>query len=121
MANMTGIASMLAQGGAQIGQQIGSPITAFGQGLGGMLTARKEKQREEEKAREIQNLLQQNANNPAALEQMAQGYDARGETELAETFRRAAQASKTRSAQETLAGAVTGIQQRDPASLFHLK
>jgi hypothetical protein len=118
MANMTGIASMLAQGGAQIGQQIGSPITAFGQGLGGMLTARKEKQREEEKAREIQNLLQQNANNPAALEQMAQGYDARGETELAETFRRAAQASKTRSAQETLAGAVTGIQQRDPASLF---
>ena len=118
MANLSGIAGMLAQAGQNIGQQIGAPVASFGQGLGGMLTARREKQREEEKAKEIENILKENANNPAALEQMAQGYAVRGEDVLAETFRRAAEASKTKTAQETLAGAVTGMQERDPQALF---
>jgi tetratricopeptide (TPR) repeat protein len=118
MADMTGIASMLAQGGAQIGQQIGAPIAAFGQGLGGMLTARKEKQREEEKAKEIQNLLQQNAGDAKALENLAQGYEVRGEDALAETFRRAALAAKAQTTQTTIAGAVAGMQANDPNVLF---
>ena len=118
MANMSAIANMLAQSGANIGRQIGAPVQAFGQGvgqqLGGMLTER----RQEEEAKKVEKILQENANNPAALEQMAQGYEVRGEDVLAETFRRAAQAAKGRSAQETLAGAITGIQERDPAALF---
>lgn len=118
MANMSAIASMLAQSGSNIGRQIGAPVQAFGQGvgqqLGGMLTER----RQEEEAKKVEKVLQENANNPAALEQMAQGYEVRGEDVLAETFRRAAQAAKGRSAQETLAGAITGMQERDPAALF---
>ena len=118
MANMSAIASMLAQSGQTIGQQIGSPVREFGTGIGGMLTARKEKQREEEQAKEIEKLLQENANNPAALEQMAQSYYIRGQNVLAETFSRAAQAAKTKTAQETLAGAVTGMQEKNPQALF---
>jgi len=118
MANMSGIAGMLAQSGQNIGQAIGQPISAFGQGLGGMLIKRQEKQQKEEQAREVEQLIQKNMNNPQALEQLAQGYDIRGEDVLAETFRRAAQAAKGRSAQETLAGAVTGIQERNPQALF---
>jgi len=119
------IGGMLARSGQAQGQQIASGFEQFGTGLGSMLTgigtglaSRRERKDKEAAAQEAQALLQKYANDPAALEQMAQDYDVRGETELAETFRRAAQASKTRSAQETLAGAVTGIQQRDPASLF---
>ncbi len=118
MANMSAIASMLAQSGQTIGQQIGSPVREFGTGIGGMLTARKEKQREEEQAKEIEKLLQENANNPAALEQMAQSYSIRGQNVLPETFSRAAQAAKTKTAQETLAGAVTGMQEKNPQALF---
>ena len=118
MANMSGIASLLAQSGTNIGRQIGAPVASFGQGVGGMLTQRREKQREEEQAKEVEKLLQENANNPAALEQMAQGYSVRGQDVLAETFRRAAQAAKTKTAQETLAGAVTGMQEKNPQALF---
>ena len=118
MANMSQIASMLAQSGANIGQQIGAPVASFGQGigqqLGGMLTER----REEKAAKEVEKILKENANNPQALEQLAQGYDVRGEDVLAATFRRAAEAAKGRATQETLAGAITGMQERDPAALF---
>lgn len=83
---MTGIASMLAQGGAQIGQQIGAPIAAFGQGLGGMLTARKEKQREDAAAQEAQNMLQRYANDPAQLNAMGQKYATEGNDALSKVF-----------------------------------
>jgi len=86
MANMSGIASMLAQSGANIGQQIGAPISAFGQGLGGMLTARKEKQREEAAAQEAQALLQQYANNPAQLNAIGQKYATEGNDALSKLF-----------------------------------
>ncbi len=86
MANMSGIASMLAQSGANIGQQIGAPISAFGQGLGGMLTARKEKQREEAAAQEAQALLQKYANNPAQLNAIGQKYATEGNDALSKLF-----------------------------------
>jgi len=53
MANMSSIASMLAQSGQNIGQQIGAPIQAFGQGIGGMLTRRREAQKEQEREKGI--------------------------------------------------------------------
>jgi hypothetical protein len=90
MANMSAIASMLAQSGQTIGQQIGSPVREFGTGIGGMLTARKEKQREQEAAKESQRLLQQYANNPAQLNALGQKYATEGNDALSKVFFEAA-------------------------------
>lgn len=93
MANMSSIASMLAQSGANIGQQIGAPVASFGQGLGGMLTARKEKQEQQAVAQEVQQLLQQNANKPAQLNSLGQKYASEGKNEMAKLFYDAAKAA----------------------------
>lgn len=86
MANMSGIASMLAQTGANIGQQIGAPVAGLGQGLGGMLQGRAERQRQQETAEEVQRLIQQNANNPAQLNSLGQKYASEGNNEMAKLF-----------------------------------
>ena len=96
MANMSTVASMLAQSGANIGSQIGSPIASFGQGLGGMLTARKEKQREQAAAQEAQNLLKQYANDPAQLNALGQKYATEGNDALSKVFLDAAKATTQR-------------------------
>lgn len=96
MANMSTVASMLAQSGSNIGSQIGSPITSFGQGLGGMLTARKEKQREQAAAQEAQNLLKQYANDPAQLNALGQKYATEGNDALSKVFLDAAKATTQR-------------------------
>lgn len=103
MANMTGIASMLAQGGAQIGQQIGAPIADFGQGLGGMLTARKEKQREDAAAQEAQNMLQRYASDPAQLNAMGQKYATEGNDALSKVFFDAAKSAVAKQKEATTA------------------
>ncbi len=86
MANMSQIASMLAQSGANIGQQIGAPVASFGQGLGGMLTARKEKQEQQAIAQEVQSMLKKHANNPAQLNALGQKYASEGNNEMAKLF-----------------------------------
>lgn len=47
--SMSAIASMLAQSGTNIGQQIGAPVASLGQGVGGMLTKRREEQKQQER------------------------------------------------------------------------
>lgn len=106
MANMSGIASMLARTGANIGQQIGAPVAGLGQGLGGMLQGRAERQRQQETAEEVQRLIQQNANNPAQLNSLGQKYASEGNNEMAKLF---FDAAKTATAQET-AGQKRGVQ-----------
>ncbi len=86
MANMSQIASMLAQSGANIGQQIGAPVASFGQGLGGMLTARKEKQEQQAIAQEVQSMLKKHANNPAQLNALGQKYASEGNNDMAKLF-----------------------------------
>ena len=106
MANMSAIASMLAQSGQTIGQQIGSPVREFGTGIGGMLTARKEKQREQEAAKESQKLLQQYANNPAQLNALGQKYATEGNDALSKVFFEAAK--QATAAQEKRTSATIG-------------
>lgn len=106
MANLSGIASMLAQSGANIGQQIGAPVAAFGQGIGGMLTARQEKQKQQAVAQEAQNMLQKYANNPAQLNAMGQKYATEGNDPLAKVFFDAAKAA----VQKETAGQQRGVQ-----------
>lgn len=106
MANLSGIASMLAQSGANIGQQIGAPVAAFGQGIGGMLTARQEKQKQQAAAQEAQNMLQKYANNPAQLNAMGQKYATEGNDPLAKVFFDAAKAA----VQKETAGQQRGVQ-----------
>jgi len=84
--SMSGIASMLAQTGANVGQRIGAPVAGLGQGLGGMLQGRAERQRQQETAQEVQRLLQQNANNPAQLNSLGQKYASEGNDEMAKLF-----------------------------------
>ena len=104
--SMSGIASMLAQTGANVGQRIGAPVAGLGQGLGGMLQGRAERQRQQETAQEVQQLLQQNANNPAQLNSLGQRYASEGNNEMAKLF---FDAAKTATAQET-AGQQRGVQ-----------
>ena len=106
MANMSTVASMLAQSGANVGSQIGSPIASFGQGLGGMLTARKEKQREQAAAQEAQALLQKYANNPAQLNALGQKYATEGNDALSKVFLDAAKSAVA--AQEKRTTAISG-------------
>jgi len=118
MANMSGIASMLAQSGANIGQQIGAPISAFGQGLGGMLTARKEKQREEAAAQEAQALLQQYANNPAQLNALGQKYATEGNDALSKLFLDAAQKAVATQGREAMGTGISAIGSQDPQAML---
>jgi len=114
MANMSAIASMLAQSGQTIGQQIGSPVREFGTGIGGMLTARKEKQREQEAAKEAQRLLQQYANDSAQLNAIGQKYATENNDALSKVFFEAAKqatAKETAGQQRGIQGGLTAITQ----------
>jgi len=88
------IGGMLARSGQAQGQQMAQGVSAFGQGLGNMLTSGVEAFRKSRDATELQQLLKANQADPAALEQLAQSYDAKGETEAAATVRRAATFAK---------------------------
>ena len=100
MANMSQIASMLAQSGANIGQQIGAPVASFGQGLGGMLTARQEKQEQQAVAQEVQSMLKKHANDPAQLNALGQKYASEGNNDMAKLFYDASKTAKTASSEK---------------------
>ena len=84
--SMSGIASMLAQTGANVGQRIGAPVAGVGQNIGGMLAGREDRKRQQETAQEVQQLLQQNANNPAQLNSLGQKYASEGKNDMAKLF-----------------------------------
>ena len=106
MANMSGIAGMMAESGANIGRQIGAPIAGVGQNIGGMLVGRADRKRQKATAQEVQQLLQQNANNPAQLNSLGQKYASEGNNDMAKLFYDAAKASTAKEA----AGQQRGLQ-----------
>ena len=95
MPNAT-IANMLAQSGANIGKAIGSPVAQLGRDVGGMLTARSQKQAQDAQAQQVQNELQKYANDPAQLNAMGQKYESQGNTQMAKMFYDAAKQATTR-------------------------
>lgn len=95
MANMSAIASMLAQSGTNIGQQIGAPVASFGQGIGGMLTRRRQAQELEEARRIISQYSTAGNINPGMLTKKAQEAEAEGKDYLADVFRKGAEQANT--------------------------
>ena len=88
---------------AQVGRSIGAAP--------GMLAARQQK---EQRQAEIRELLQQHANNPAKLQQLANQYRAQGNEEAATAFQNAAQAAVTKQNKQNnrgLQGALQAITQ----------
>jgi hypothetical protein len=65
-------------------------------------------------AEELQQLLTANQADPAALEQIAQSYDAKGETDAAATVRRAASFAK----EQQIKASLQGLDMTDPTSLL---
>tara|TARA_R110001599_G_scaffold23262_2_gene85609 strand:+ start:625 stop:2064 length:1440 start_codon:yes stop_codon:yes gene_type:complete len=87
------IGGMLARSGQSIGQQISQGVDRFGQGIGGLMTGvgtgieeRGARIAKEKTAEEVQQLLQQNANNPAQLNSLGQKYASEGNTDMAQLF-----------------------------------
>lgn len=109
MANMSSIASMLAQSGTNIGKQIGAPVASFGQGLGGMLTARQEKQEQQAVAQEVQSMLKKHANDPAQLNALGQKYASEGNNDMAKLFFDAAKATTAKEATGQQRGVQGGL------------
>lgn len=94
------IGGMLARSGQSIGQQISQGVEGFGKGLGGMLSgvgkgieARGARIEKEKTAQEVQQLLQQHANNSAQLNAIGQRYASKGNNDIAKLFFDAAKAA----------------------------
>lgn len=110
MANgMSNIASMLAQSGQGIGQQIGAPIQAFGEGIGGMLTKRRADQAEQEKQKETAALLERYKNDPVQLNALFQKYAIEGNDALAKVFQQATEAAVKKTTQAETRGVQGGL------------
>lgn len=104
------IGGMLARSGQAQGQQIASGFSQFGEGLGGLfsgvtstLKKRQERKLRQETAQEVQQLLQQHANNPAQLNSLGQKYASEGNNDMAKLFFDAAKAATAKT---------TAVQQR---------
>lgn len=99
MANMSAIASMLAQSGRGLGQQIGAPVQAFGQNLGqqlgGMLTQRRQAKEVEEARNIVSQYTTAGAINPGMLSKKAQEAELEGKDYLADVFRQGAEQANT--------------------------
>lgn len=87
------IGGMLARSGQAQGQQIASGFQQFGQGLGGLFSGvakgmegRRVRKEKEATAQEVQQMLQQYANNPAQLNAMGQKYASEGNNDMAKLF-----------------------------------
>ena len=107
------IGGMLARSGQAQGQQIASGFQQMGQGLGGLfsgvtkgLQKRQERKDREAAAQEVQQMLQQYANNPAQLNALGQKYASEGDSDMAKLFFDAAKAAVT--AQEKRTTAISG-------------
>jgi len=103
------VAGMLAQSGQNIGQTIGAPIEKFGVGLGNMMGARQQKQREQEEQKEVKNLLQKYANNPEQLNALGTNASVEGNDELSKIFFRAAKQAVAKKAQNATRGVQGGL------------
>lgn len=104
----------LSQAGLAAGQMIGSAFGQLGGSIGGMLTRGGEALGKSRDAEELQQLLTANQADPAALEQIAQSYDAKGETEAAATVRRAASFAK----EQQIKTSLQNLDMTDPTSLL---
>ena len=107
------IGGMLARSGQAQGQQIASGFQQMGQGLGGLfsgvtkgLQKRQERKDREAAAQEVQQMLQQYANNPAQLNALGQKYASEGDSDMAKLFFDAAKSA----VQKETAGQQRGIQ-----------
>ena len=107
------IGGMLARSGQAQGQQIASGFQQLGQGLGGMfsgitkgLQAQQARRDKQKTSREVQQLLQQYANNPAQLNAMGQKYATEGDSDMAKLFFDAAKQAVA--AQEKRTTAISG-------------
>jgi hypothetical protein len=98
-AGMSAIASMLAQSGRGLGQQIGAPVQAFGQNLGqqlgGMLTQRRQAKEIEEARNIVSQYTTAGAINPGMLSKKAQEAELEGKDYLADVFRQGAEQANT--------------------------
>jgi hypothetical protein len=110
------IGGMLAKSGQSIGQQISQGVDRFGEGLGGMLSgvgkgieARGARIEKEKTAQEVQQLLQQNANNPAQLNAIGQRYASKGNNDMAKLFFDAAKAATAKEATGQQRGVQGGL------------
>ena len=81
-------------------------LTQVGRAVGGAPGRMMMRQQKEQRQAEIQELLQQHANNPAKLQQLANQYRAQGNEEAATAFTNAA----TQAAARTTAGQQRGVQ-----------
>jgi hypothetical protein len=103
------VAGMLAQSGQNIGQSIGAPIQKFGEGLGSMLGARQQKQREQEEQNEVKQLLQKYANNPEQLNALGTNAAAEGNDQLSKVFFNAAKMAVDKDTKNATRGVQGGL------------
>ena len=87
------IGGMLARSGQSIGQRISQGVENFGEGIGGLITGvgtgvveNIDRRAKEKTAQEVQQLLQQNAKNPAQLNSLGQKYASEGKNDMAKLF-----------------------------------
>jgi hypothetical protein len=97
------IGGMLARSGEAQGRQIASGYSAFGRGLGDLITGvgtgvggMLDRRREDRESQEAQNLLKQYANDPAQLNALGQKYATEGNDALSKVFLDAAKATTQR-------------------------
>ena len=108
MSYMSGIAGMLARGGQQTGAQIGNALAGIGANVGGLLSQRQRYKEGEERAGEVQALLQENADNPAKLNALGREYETRGDERSAQVFYDAAKEATAKATKKTEATAGRG-------------
>lgn len=108
MSYMSGIAGMLARGGQQTGAQIGNALAGIGANVGGLLSQRQRYKEDEERAGEVQALLQENADNPAKLNSLGREYETRGDERSAQVFYDAAKEATAKATKKTEATAGRG-------------
>jgi len=100
MPRQSRIADILMAGSRQQAQMMNQAYGGLAQGMQGLFTgvgkgleSRREARNKEETAKEVQQLLQQNANNPAQLNALGQKYASEGNNEMAELFFNAAKSA----------------------------
>lgn len=114
MSYMSGIAGMLARGGQQTGAQIGNALAGIGANVGGLLSQRQKYKEGEERAGEVQALLQEHSSNPAKLNSLGREYETRGDEKSAQVFYEAAKqavAKETKGQQRGIQGGLQAITQ----------
>ena len=104
------IGGMLARAGESQGQQIAAGATKLGEGVGGLMSGvneglqkRQERLDRASTAKEAQELLQKNANDPAQLNALGQKYQTEGKADIAKLFFDSANAAVAKKATQVSA------------------